>query len=630
VNKVKKILFTFLFITTTVVYSQNTNVKIKDVKEQIENLKKDVPSLNEKVKINVGKSTLQSFISGLGSAHNLNISVDPSLNLPVTINFSDETVANVLVYLVAEYDLELKITGTIMSFSKKIAPVIEKEIKVEYDKIRSLLSYDLENDNLAKTIKKIIELSGNNIIIDPNLTGKNVSGFIKGLELNSALEKLAFANDIELANLEDGTLIFKKKESPFKNNQSLKSNTQNEPPQLNTKDINLSVSKGLNGDDLISVSAINKSISDILKYMFNETNKNYIFFAEPNENTTLNIVEMPVDDFLSYVLNATDFTFKNNEDIYLFGLRSNEKLRNSKLLKLQYRSLQDVMAVIPGELKEGVSIQEFPELNSLVLSGSSLGILEIERMVRQIDLPVPVIMIELIIVDVNKTHNVSTGIEAGLSSSEVKTEGTFLPGLDVTLSSSTINQFLNTIGLTKLGRVTPSFYVSLSAMETNGNINIQSTPRLATLNSHEATLSIGETSYYLEQQQNVIGTQNPQTVVTNTYKPINADFSITINPTVSGDEQVTLEVSVNQSAFTTRISPSAPPGQTNRDFQSIIRVKNEEMIVLGGLERTNNSQTGSGLPGLSRIPVLRWFFGNRQKTKEKSKLIIFIKPTIIY
>lgn len=612
-----------LVLSSVVLYGQY----VKSGEEQILDLSNKVEGLNEKIKINIGKSTLQSFISGIGKAHNLNVSVDPSLNIPISVSFSDETVSNVLIYLIETYDLELKVTGTIMSFSKKAILVDIKELNIRYNSQAKLLSYDLENENIGQVVKKVVELSGINIIIDPNINGKLVSGYIQNLELNSALSKLAISNNLELAQLEDGTNIFRK------GAEIIKSNTPNEKdntPKLNTKDITLEVSKDFNGRDLISVSAINKSIADIIKYVFNQTNQNYIFFAEPNENTTLAVTNMFLDDFLGYLLNATDFTYKKTDNIYLFGLRSNEKLRNSTLLKLQYRSLSDVLGVIPGELKDGVTIQEFPELNSLVLSGSSLGINEIQNLVRQIDQPVPVIMIELIIVDVNKSSNISTGIEMGLSQNEVKTEGTILPGLDVTLSSSTINEFLNTIGLTNLGRVTPNFYVSLSAMETNGNINIQSTPKLATLNSHEATLSIGETSYYLEQQQNIIGTQNPQTVITNVFKPVNADFSITINPTVSGDEQVTLDIAVSQSAFTNRISPNAPPGQTSRDFKSIIRVKNEEMIVLGGLERTNNSQTGSGLPGLSKIPILKWFFGRRQKTKEKSKLIIFIKPTIIY
>jgi type IV pilus assembly protein PilQ len=123
-------------------------------------------------------------------------------------------------------------------------------------------------------------------------------------------------------------------------------------------------------------------------------------------------------------------------------------------------------------------------------------------------------------------------------------------------------------------------------------------------------------------QQNLLQTQN--------WKPVNADLSITIDPQVSGDEQITMEIKVKQSSFTERVSNTAPPGSINRDFKSLVRVKNGEMIMLGGLEEDQTNNSGSGLPGLSRIPVLRWIFGNRTKTKSENKLTIFIKPTVIY
>ncbi len=626
-NLKKILLITFSF-AILISFSQETN----DLNKKFDKLAKTVKGLNEKVDLNVGRSTIQTFIAALGKTHDLNVSIDPKLDIPISANFSNESVKNVLIYLINTYDLETKFTGTIISFSlKKQKPLPKDTLKISYNEKTQKLSYDLQNKDLQNVVKTIVNKTNKNIIIDPKLKTKKVDGFVKNLDLKSALEKLAFGNSFVLTKMQDSTFLLKNslvvKNSATNNNAK---NNSNNPTALNTKDIELKTTKDVNGVDLINLSAINKPISDIIKYIFNETGDNYIFFTEPDQNTTLAVKNVPKDDLLSFLLNTTDFTYKKDEKVYLFGLRSNEKIRNIKIVKLKYRALKDVKAIIPSEISKGVKIDEFPELNSFILSGSAPNIKEVEQLIEQIDQPVPVIMIELIIVDVNKTRDLKTGIKMGLSEDPVKTSGTILPGLDVTFSSSSINTFLDLIGLKNLGKVTPNFYISLSLLEANGNINIQSTPRLSTLNSHEATLSIGETSYYLEQKQNVIGTQNPQTVTTNSYKSVNADFSITINPVLSGDEHVTLDVDVNQSQFTGRIAPDAPPGQTNRTFKSTIRVKNEEMIVLGGLDRTEKSETGQGLPWISRIPILNWFFGNKRKIKNKSKLIIFIKPTIIY
>lgn len=146
---------------------------------------------------------------------------------------------------------------------------------------------------------------------------------------------------------------------------------------------------------------------------------------------------------------------------------------------------------------------------------------------------------------------------------------------------------------------------------------------------HKAELTIGNTEYYLEEQLNIIGTQNPQSQTIQTYKPIEAELSVVITPIVSGDDQITLDIEVTQSDFTERLSTTAPPGKVQRTFKSKIRVRNEEMILLGGLEENRNSKTSSGTPLLSKIPILKWLFSNRTEETSKSKLNIFIKPTII-
>src|SRR5690606_8001917 len=116
---------------------------------------------------------------------------------------------------------------------------------------------------------------------------------------------------------------------------------------------------------------------------------------------------------------------------------------------------------------------------------------------------------------------------------------------------------------------------------------------------------------------------------TRNYQSVQANFSLRIRPIVSGDNQVTLDIEVEQNDFTARISPEAPPGQVSRKFTSLIRVAGDDMILLGGLEEKTVDNSGRGVPLLSRIPVLRWLFSSRTRSASKSKLNIFIKPRIL-
>ena len=105
---------------------------------------------------------------------------------------------------------------------------------------------------------------------------------------------------------------------------------------------------------------------------------------------------------------------------------------------------------------------------------------------------------------------------------------------------------------------------------------------------------------------------------------------MTIKPLVSGDGQVTLDIFVVQSSFGTRIAEDAPPDLSSREFSSIIRVQDQDIVVLGGLEEQVKNDSGSGVPFLARIPVIKWLFSKRRREDSKSKLTVLIKPTVIY
>jgi type IV pilus assembly protein PilQ len=293
------------------------------------------------------------------------------------------------------------------------------------------------------------------------------------------------------------------------------------------------------------------------------------------------------------------------------------------------------MGLIPADIKKDVDLKEFLELNGIIATGSEIQIDEIKLFLAEIDKVVPMVMIEVMIIDINRSHTVNTGISMGVGQNPntTQTNGSLSPGVDFDFSSESVNNLINGfngLGLVNIGNVVPEFYMSLQALENNGNLKMRSTPRLSTLNGHSASIKIGNTEYYLEQNSNVYASNTPQTVITQNYKSVNADLSVTIKPFISSDNQVTLDIQVEQSDFTARVAPTAPPGSVTRTFKSMIRVKDGELIILGGLEQKTTENSNSGLPGISRIPILRSIFGKNKKVKENSKLTILIKPVIIY
>ncbi len=598
----------------------------------------DAPGLNQEIKTSLSDVSLRDFIRGIANAHNLNLIVAPDLELSIVANFSDEKAYNVLLFLCKQYDLDIEFQGTIMSIYKFAPPPAEKILpkpkvpQVKYDAAGDRLTLDLRNDTLDAVVRKIIQLSKKNIIPARGLGQQLVNAYIETMPFRDALEKLAFANDLVLSSPEDDVYVLEKKEEVKPDKSGRKGNRRNNRSGSVTEGLQYSVVAGVNGEPLLTVEAVNVPIVDIIKGISKELKIDYLLFAEPEGNATLNFEKISYDDLLSFLLQNTKATYKLDNGIYLIGDRTQEGLRDTRVVQMQYRSVENITDFIPKEFQVGVEIKVFNELNSIILSGSSPQIREVIAFLKEIDQVVPVIMIEVIIVNVTNTKTLKTGISAGTGRGDT-TAQTLLPGVDYKLSTRTLNNIVSVLssnGIVNLGRVAPDFYVTLSALETAGNLKIRSTPKLSTLNGHEATMTIGETDYYAEDRRDIIGSQNPQTAFSRRFEPIQANRTITINPIVSGDEFVTLTISVDESTFKPAGEPNAPRGTENRKFESIIRVKNEEMIVLGGLETITTGKTTSGLPILSRIPLLRYFFSRKEDSKIKGRLNVFIKPTILF
>ncbi|MFI5203879.1 MAG: secretin and TonB N-terminal domain-containing protein [Flavobacteriales bacterium] len=596
----------------------------------------DIPGLDQKVEMSVNGVTVTEFLRGLATNHALNINVDQNVSGIIVNNFANAKVSDVLLFMCRQYELDIKFFGTILSVYKYEPPkekpkLVDRKPKVVYGNQTNFLSLELRSDTLDRVAEEITKTTFYNVILSPEVKKSQISVFIQNRPFENALDKMALANGLKVTKTADNFYYIEKDNATVKPNNkgdnfSFNSNT------TNPNDPNLVIKKL--DENVISVLAKNVPLSDILSGVSKELLINYFLYNELKGNASLYVENASYDEFLNYLFNATDYTYKIQDGVYLIGDRKQEGLRVTELIQMKYRTVEKILEHIPANLKEGIEVKEFLELNGIIVTASAPRIKELKDFIFQVDQVVPMVLCEVIIIDVKKSKMVSTGITAGLSQTPVETGGTVLPGVDMTFSSSSINNFIdgiNGFGAINLGHVTPNFYVSLKAMEDAGNLKMRSTPGLSTLNSHEASMKIGKTEYYLEVSNNVVSSGVNQNILqTQNYKSVNADLSLKIKPFVSSDEQVTLEIEIQQSDFTGKISTTAPPGTVTRNFKSLIRVKDGESVMLGGLEDNMKSETTSGVPFLSRIPIIKWFFSNRTREKKADKLVVLIKTTIIY
>ena len=560
------------------------------------------------------------------------MSIDPRLNFQVVNNFKDVKVSDLLLFLCKEYKLDISVIGNIIIIKQIESPKIPNRCEVKYDPQMQCLSLDIEDVELGLITQQITDITKYNVIPGNGLYDYKIKIYIQDLPIPEALKVVAYSNNLSLNSTDNGIYFFEK--APEKKNETIQQKTTTENSiNSNNKKPNLSISVKSIGQDSLYVYAINTPIVDVIEEISVKSGNDYIMLSSPEGQITLHLSCVKYVDVLSAILSNTDHTLKKKGEIYIIGNKRSPDLMTQTFVQLQYRTVDSVVYLLPKDLIGNIEIKVFREQNSLMLSGPEEKVFETERIIQQIDRLVPVVSIEVMIIDYNSSYTISSGINAGISSEDLPpTSGQVFPSVDMNLSSQSINDLINRFngfGWAKIGKVTPSFYTQIRALENQGVLKIRSTPILSTLNGHQTRLSIGTTEYYMEEQFNIIGTQNPQSTKIETYKSVDAELEVIITPIVSGDDQITLEVEVNQSDFTARISSKAPPGKVSRTFKSQIRVKNQEMILLGGLEENRTNQTRSGVPLLSRIPLLKWLFSNTTSEKSKSKLNVFIKPTII-
>jgi type IV pilus assembly protein PilQ len=575
-----------------------------------------MPQLNNEVDISFSNISIKELVRTIGNTTGVNITIDPNITYSVNSNFNKVRAADVIVFLCSRYNLELIKIGTIIH----LQPIIKKEEILTIELINdSIISYEANKIKVSDFFRELTNKTGFNFILSPDLGNSLINGYAKNIWFNEALAQLSSANKLEIKRKADHLYAV----SPSLN-KAAGDMIDDAKVKKNTK---IAIKYQ---DELIDAEIEAAPIVDVLEELSHQTGYSVCLLSPLDGKASIRAQYAGLVDILNSMFNSTENTYRISDHTIFIGSRKLPGIKSCEVVKLNNRSVDSLLQVLPQQIKLDLSIKEFAEQNSFIIWGDADNISNFVKTLEKVDVVVPVILIDVIIVDAGKNFEIETGLEAGIKDTPTPTKGTINPGLDFTMGASSVNNMLSRVGLTNLGKVTPNFYVKLKAMETDGILEIRSTPQLSTMNGHSAKMSIGQTEYYKEELSNIYGSLNTQLQTQKVFKPVEAKLAVNIRPFVTGNGQVSLTIEVEQSQFTARIDEFAPPGLESRKFSSMIRVRNQEMILLGGLEENTNSSTRNGWPFISRVPVLNWIFSHKTEKNNKSHLNIFIKPTVIY
>ena len=210
---------------------------------------------------------------------------------------------------------------------------------------------------------------------------------------------------------------------------------------------------------------------------------------------------------------------------------------------------------------------------------------------------------------------------------------------DNAISSSDLAPVLTTGGFT-FGIATDTIGVMLTALARQSDVRVVSTPKIATLNNHKAIVKVvrNEVFFVAETEVSVIANvgQSAVTTFTPTITPVGVTLDVT--PQISESNDVTLHVHPSVSEIVEVREQPLVAGQTAsgslpvvnlRETDSVVRVRDGETLVIGGLIQTRDLDIEKKVPLLGDIPWLGQLFRQSDVVEVRSELVIFLTPTVL-
>ena len=225
----------------------------------------------------------------------------------------------------------------------------------------------------------------------------------------------------------------------------------------------------------------------------------------------------------------------------------------------------------------------------------------------------------------------------GLTAGEALTEGPAFPGLLPQL------QGVEPGGVFSAAVATEEFSAMLNLLETQGDVNVLSSPRVATVNNQKAVIKVGVDEFFLTdvelQNSNTAGTATQQQNFDVDLTPFFDGIALDVTPQISQDGMVTLhvhpsvtDVSSQQKRFqfSNNQDFSFPLARSDvRESDSIVRARDGEIVVIGGLMKESTSETQSRVPLLGSIPLLGALFRHQSTETVKRELVILLRPRVV-
>lgn len=323
-----------------------------------------------------------------------------------------------------------------------------------------------------------------------------------------------------------------------------------------------------------------------------------------------------------------------------------------------WREVQDALNNLVGK-EAGRNVTLNPGAGVIVVRATPGELRQVSDYLRAIQLTIErQVMLEAKIVEIKLSKGSETGVNwtafRGINSGSTKVGGIGMaPGVTLTNTGSLKDSNLTVTpgvsaaaealgkGFYGLAFQSANFAALLSFLETQGDVKVLSSPRIATLNNQKAVLKVGSDELF------VTGVSTTQTSTGSTttssptlsLQPFFSGISLDVTPQIDDTGTVMLHVhpAISSVAEKEKVIDLGEMGSYRlplaassiNETDSIVRVRDGQIVAIGGLMQQNSINDRSGVPGLSGIPGVGGLFRYQSNSETKHELVILIKPTVI-
>jgi len=184
------------------------------------------------------------------------------------------------------------------------------------------------------------------------------------------------------------------------------------------------------------------------------------------------------------------------------------------------------------------------------------------------------------------------------------------------------------------------FNAFIELLETQGVTRVLSSPRVSTINNQKAVIKVGTDEFFVTGITGRSSTGAASTTTANTVEltPFFSGIALDVTPQISRGGEIILHIHPTVSEVQDQLKTFTVSGEEEslplafssvRQSDSIVRARNGQVVVIGGLMRESSRQRRFGTPGLSRIPVIGQAFGSRDEETVKTELVILLRPIVV-